>query len=78
MKIDLKKQLAAKLKQMSPNLTMQDKEVAAKEKTVHINTINNYLSGSIGNVDFAISLVEFFTERINQKLDRLNQLQGAA
>jgi hypothetical protein len=73
---DLKKQIAATLKNQLPNISAQDKEDAATENVVHVNTINNYLKGDIGNVDFGLKLIEFFTERISKKFERLNQVQA--
>jgi predicted transcriptional regulator len=75
---NLKKQCADQLKRMSDSVSFQDKEDAAKQLGVHLNTVNNYIQGSIGNVDKALELIEFLTERIIQKTNRLKQVTTAA
>jgi hypothetical protein len=70
---DVKKLYAGRLKEISLNITPKDKADARKTISISRPTLDSYLSGDIKNLEKAEALVVFFTNKIQNRIDRLRE-----
>lgn len=76
---DVKKELAKKLKAISEQITSEDKKLAREKFELSDATISFYLNGNGKdgrgtNLDTGLALLEFFHEKINERIERLKAL----
>lgn len=71
---DLRKQLVKKLKTLDANITGQDKLDACRELPVSRPTLDKYLDGEVADVEKAVSIIEFFSHRITDRLKRIQAI----
>lgn len=66
--------LAEKLLSIAPDVTTTDKRDFENEKNISHMTINKYLRGDVVNVEIAIPMLQFFTERINARTKQIESV----
>lgn len=59
------------LRELSPNVTTQDRKAAQEELGLSRYTVGNYLKGIGSDLDTAMSLIEFFRKRISLRDKKL-------
>jgi predicted transcriptional regulator len=62
-----------KLKQLSPNVSLQDKADAKKAVGISRPTIEKYLNGNVVKMDTADKLIKFFSKRILRRVMELEK-----
>jgi DNA-binding XRE family transcriptional regulator len=77
MNTDLYKKTQQSLKNLSPNLSAQDKVDAAKKFGVHKNTVLNYLKGEGPNVELGLKLIEYFNGVMDKKIKKVHKILAA-
>jgi hypothetical protein len=72
----LKDRYEEAFKKINPDITADDRSDAVKELNIHPVTVANYAGGNLKycNVDTADKLLAFFTERIEQRKQRLDKV----
>jgi hypothetical protein len=70
---ELKKVYQKKLEALLPLITVDDRKEIVEQKIVSRPTLDNYLAGNIVKIDTANTILEFFTKRINRRVDRFNR-----
>lgn len=63
--------LGNKLIGLSVDVTSEDRIACTKELEVSKTTISNYLNGKIRDNDTAVSLITFFTKRIESRYNAI-------
>jgi hypothetical protein len=75
---DIKKECLKRIKELIPNITGADKRLACYELDISRPTLDKYIHSThvddIANPDTAISIIEFFTEKITERAQRLNKV----
>lgn len=67
-------ELAEKLKEVSPMVTVEDRKEACAKFLKSRFTIFKYLAGEVRNADFGLELLEFFHGRIADRAERLKAI----
>jgi len=65
---DLKTTCIEKLITLAANITAEDKQDAMVACEISRPTLDKYLTGEVTKIETAISLIEFLTERFNQRI----------
>lgn len=60
------------LKQLVPLLVPEDRKEAMAKHSISYVTISRYLQGDVANLALGLSLLNFFTGRINKRKAELN------
>jgi len=71
--MNIKNEYSALLKQLSVNVTPQDKKDAVDECGLSMPTVNNYLNGTVIKIDTAEKLVLFFKGKVRGRTKLLRQ-----
>jgi hypothetical protein len=72
---DLKRQCAAEIKKLIPNITGSDKNEALSACKISRPTLDKYLKGAVTDIDKALEIIQFFKGKTQT---RISQLKGAA
>lgn len=70
---DLKKICAAKLKDLSKNITVEDRTEAESYVPMSRPTLDKYMLGDIANIDKATRLIKFLTDKVNERFEKLRE-----
>jgi ribosomal protein S20 len=62
-----------KLKELSANVSLKDKEDAIDELEISRPTIEKYLNGNVVKMDTADRLIKFFSKRIIKRMAELDR-----
>lgn len=71
---DLKLEYSKRLKALEVNLTSKDKMDAEKELNLSRPTIDKYLNGSVPKLEIGKMLVQFFTGRVQERINELREM----
>lgn len=73
MATDLKKQCAAEIKKLLPNISATDRKEALLVLRISQPTLIKYLRGEISDIDRALEVIEFFRGKVDGRLAQLER-----
>lgn len=66
--------IAQRLVAIKDEITPDDRKGAANDLKISHPTITSYLKGEIKNADLAVRMYEYFTGRINDRIERIRSI----